>query len=272
VPFARGKSRSRPPEEVLDEARALFDSGFGEVILTGVHVGRYGEDFSARCSLADLLKRMIESTDNGRIRISSLDPDEIDDDMVRLFSDPGICRHLHLSLQSGSENVLEMMERSGGVKDHADLITKISQKVPGISIGADIIAGFPGETDADFEETLDLVNSLPFTYLQVFPYSQRPGTKAAAMKEQLPFKTRKSRAARLQGISAERRANFYGSQVGQSLDVIVVSKRADREGYVKCISDNYVPVMLKGRDLKYRNMYNAVITSADKDKVYGTIA
>lgn len=272
VPFARGASRSVSEGKIIDDVENLSNSGFNEIILTGVHVGRYGEDLKPRNSFTELMSRLLAASNGVRFRISSLDPDDIDERFTELFSDKRVCRHLHLSLQSGSDAVLRMMSRSAGVRRYAAAVAKIAEKISGISIGADIITGFPGETNELFEETMNFVKDMPFAYLHVFPYSPRKGTKAVSMKDQVPVTTRKERAKELLEISATKRAAFYESQIGKRLDVIIVSKEPDNKGLVKGISDNYLPVMIRSKDLQYRGRYEAVISRAGTERVYGNIA
>ncbi len=263
VPAARGPARSVSVDHVLTGVKKLEAQGFKEVVLTGIHIGRYGRDLKEGGTLAGLIEEMLALTDSCRIRITSLDPDEVEDGLVRLLSHPRVCRHLHLSLQSGSDAVLEMMMRRKGAAVYAERIEGLAKEVPGIAIGADIITGFPGETVAHFEETKALVERLPFAYLHVFPYSQRPGTPAATMKDQVPVAVRRSRARELLEISARKRDAFYKSRIGERLDVIIVSKRPNGEGLVKGIGDNYVPVYLCGDGLKYREIYNVEICTIE---------
>lgn len=263
VPAARGPARSTPVDRVLTGVKKLEAQGFKEVILTGIHIGRYGRDLKEGGTLAGLIGEILAVTNGCRIRISSLDPDEVEDGFVRLLSHPRVCRHLHLSLQSGSDAVLEMMLRRKGVTAYAERIEALAKEVPGIAIGADIITGFPGETVADFEETRALVERLLFAYLHVFPYSPRPKTKAASMKDQVPVAVRRSRARDLLEISARKRDAFYKSRIGERLDVIIVSKKPDDEGMVQGISDNYVPIVLSGGQFEYRGIYNVEVCSVN---------
>jgi len=271
VPHARGESRSVKPADVQNDVKKLLKAGHREIILTGVHIGQYGKDLTPQISAAGLIQKLLDETDNCRFRISSLDPDEMGDEMIKVLGHPGVCRHVHLSLQSGSDEVLEMMGRRSGMNDYEKLIQRLAVQVPGIAIGADIITGFPGETEGLFEQTVKFVERMPFAYLHVFPYSPRPMTRAATMSDQVPVPVRTQRAKRLMEISEKKRAVFYEGQLGKKAGVVIVSKRADREGRFKGISDNYLPLMIPGKGLKYREVYNVTITKFDKGNIYGTI-
>ncbi len=272
VSFARGPSRSAPIDDVRNEADALSAAGHREIILTGVHVGRYGRDLNPRTSLPKLISDLSGSVKNCRIRVSSLDPDEIDDETVYAISTPAVCRHVHLSLQSGCDEVLEMMGRTPGAARYLKTIESLTVRIPGVAVGADIITGFPGETDEYFKKTRNFVEQAPLAYLQVFPYSRRPGTDAESMKDQIPVSVRKERAKKLLEISAAKRAAFYQSQIGKTLAAIVVTKASDKKGNLKAVSDNYVPILVPAGRLKYREIYNVEVMRSDKDKAYGNHA
>lgn len=269
VPFARGPSTSVPVEHVVHESMEFEMLGWREIILTGVHIGRYGRDLKPSVSLCDLISRILDQTHNCRIRLSSLDPDEIGHDLIALFSNQRICRHLHLSLQSGSDEVLTMMNRAPHIKQYSQFVTSLPSRIPGIAIGADIIAGFPGETDDHFEQTRSFVESHPFAYLHIFPYSKRPGTKAAEMPGQVPHKIIRGRAACLLKISKAKRNAFYERHIGETLDAVIVSKKRDASGTSKGVTDNYIPVHVTGSKHTYREISHVGITHVDQGRVCG---
>jgi threonylcarbamoyladenosine tRNA methylthiotransferase MtaB len=273
VSTARGKSISVSVQDVIRKRDELIDAGFKEIVLTGIHIGRFGSDLEPRTSLARLVAELADHPGRFKIRVSSLDPEEADDETIAALNHPKVCRHVHLSLQSGSNMVLRMMDRGGDVKYYAERVKFLAQAIPGISIGADVIAGFPGETDELFDETKRFVEGLPFTYLHVFPFSPRPGTKAAAMQNQVPERIRKERAGELKKISDRKRENFYRSQKGEILEAVIVSKRPDKEGRFSAVSDNYIPVMVKGKGVKYKDMVSVSIDDyyADEKCLTGSV-
>lgn len=251
---ARGASRSLPVSEVLRERNSLIKEGFKEIILTGVHIGYYGKDLNPPSSLASLLDKLTQGIDSCRFRVSSLNPYELDEQMISLFSHPQICSHLHLSLQSGCDEILERMNRKTGVESYLKNIKNLKSKVPDIAIGADIIVGFPGETQDNYNQTLYFVRNAPITYLHVFPFSPRPGTKAYKMADQVPEAIRKKRMREMKAVSLEKRRAFFDSQLGRDLEIVVVSKRPNKDGLIKGISHNYIPVYVKDAKAKYREI------------------
>lgn len=267
IPFARGKSRSIPPDNLLGEAKILVNNGFKEIILTGIHIGRYGYDLTPKISLADLSKRLLKINGDFHLRLSSLDPDEINDEIIELLQDPRVCRHLHISLQSGSGNILKAMGRSSKLDDYSKVISLIVSKIPGIAIGTDVITGFPGESGSLFNETFEYLSNLPISYLHVFPYSARPGTIAAAMPCQVPTGLKKERVRLLKNLSQRKRLVFYNSQVGSELCVIITSKRADKNGFHKGVSDNYLTLLVKDEKIKYKDALrcriNEIVSKGD---------
>lgn len=246
VPFARGRSRSVPSQEVLEGVRRLVDGGFHEIVLTGIHLGAYGLDLSSRESLELLVRRILEETPLQRLRIGSLDPNEIDESMISLFSrSPRICHHFHIPLQSGCDTVLERMGRPYDSAYFRTLLEKIIAAMPDAFIGSDIIAGFPAETDHEFEATCALVEDLPLADLHVFPYSLRPRTRAASMPGHLPASVIHGRAARLRSIAGRKKELFLERAVGQ--EILVLGQQFDQHaGMVRGISRNYIQAEFPG--------------------------
>ena len=224
IPFGRGPNRSVPIGVVVAQARALVDAGFQEIVLTGVDIVSYGPDLPGRPRLGQLARRLLAQVpDLARLRLSSLDPAAIDEDLWRLIADePRLMPHLHLSLQAGSDLILKRMKRRHLTADARDTIARARAARPGIAIGADLIAGFPTETEALFQETLDFVtdNALPF--LHVFPYSERPGTAAARMPA-VPKPARKERAARLRAAGEVASQEFLATLHGQVVSILTES-------------------------------------------------
>src|SRR5262249_3043298 len=228
IPFVRGKSRSLPSPQVVDEIRRLADSGHREVVLSGINLGMYGRDLSPRVEFEDLLRRILDETPLSRLRISSIEPMDVTQDLVELFaSTDRLARHFHMPLQSGSDRILAAMHRWYRAEHYARRVQLIHERLPHAAIGADVIAGFPAETADDHAATLAFIEALPFTYLHVFSYSRRPGTKAVALSNQLPGAVIKRRARELRSLGERKAATFHRSQMGRHLRVLTVHPSED---------------------------------------------
>ena len=242
IPAARGNSRSMNPEDVMYEFEKLIKNGYKEIILTGVNVGDYGRNY--KTDLYSLLKRMIAITGNFRIRISSIEPNLLSDEILKLTSDSEkLCSHFHIPLQSGSKKILRLMQRRYKAEDYRELIFKAKDSVEDLGIGVDVIAGFPGETEEDFLETYNFLNELPVSYLHVFTYSERPGTKAINLPGAVDIFERKKRNNMLRILGEKKRYQFYREMEGKELNVLFESE--DNEGMIKGFSSNYVRVIHK---------------------------
>jgi threonylcarbamoyladenosine tRNA methylthiotransferase MtaB len=239
IPFGRGPSRSVPMGAVVAQVHALVEAGYQEVVLTGVDIASYGPDLPGTPALGQLVRRLLALVpDLPRLRLSSLDPAAIDDDLWRLLADePRLMPHLHLSLQAGSDLILKRMKRRHLCADARAAIDRARALRPGIAIGADLIAGFPTETDALFAETLAFVEAADLPFLHVFPYSERPGTPAARMPA-VPVPLRRERAARLREAGRHAARRFFAAQVGQT--IIVLTESGDT-GH----SEHFAPVRLR---------------------------
>ena len=217
----RGQSQSRPIEDVLADVRAAARGGVQEVVLTGVHLGSWGQDFESSEHLRTLVQTLLRRTDIARLRLSSLEPWDLDEAFFQLWRDePRLCRQLHLPLQSGCDRTLRRMARKTTQKSFARLVAAARAACPDIAITTDIIAGFPGETQAEFEETLAFVNAMQFSGAHVFTYSERPGTAAATMPNQVPHPLRKARNAELRAAVAISAAAYQQRHLGEVLDVL----------------------------------------------------
>lgn len=244
IPHARGRAVSRPLEESLKEARELVEAGFGEIILTGVNTGEYK---SGGCNFTDLVKRLAEIEGDFQIRISSLEPDLCDDELLELFSSSKIARFLHLPQQSGSERVLKQMRRSHSATEIRRVVSKIRRRIPEIHIGTDIIVGFPGESDEDFQETLALCEELKFANVHIFPFSQRDGTKAAEWlqsRELAPVhgSVIKERTGRLAELTKRHAQEYLAATAGREFRAIVENPGP---GEAKVITENFVKCSLE---------------------------
>jgi len=277
VPYMRGKIKSETPENVIKEIQSFHTQGFYEVVLTGIHIGKYGQDLRNE-NLVGLLRLILDKTDISRIRLSSIDPDEIGLDLIELIknSNGRICPHLHIPLQSGCNETLKRMERKYLTEDYERCLCKIKEEMPDIAIGADVITGFPNETDEEFDETRAFIEKMPITYLHVFSYSDREGTKAFDMKDKVAENVKKERTRVLRSISEQKRKEYLRSSLEKHVNVVFDRHKVivDDEEYWKGVSDNYINVLVEKRDFidnHYRvklidildeNMVGRVITRA----------
>lgn len=243
VPHARGPSRSLPPEEVERGLGRLAKAGHREVVLTGVHLGFWGRDFSPPLEFSRLLD-MAEGSGIPRIRLSSIEPLEITDGLIgRLGSETRLCPHLHIPLQSGSDKILKLMGRPYTVKHFKDKVNRALARVKGLCLGFDVIVGFPGETEDDFGDTFSLLEAIPFGYLHVFPFSPRKNTPAASMEGKVSPEVVKARAAALRDLSREKQKSFYEAQLGTLMAALPEGE--PKGGMLKARTRNYVPVSIK---------------------------
>ncbi len=241
IPSVRGLSRSVPPDTIVERVRDLGER-YREIVLSGVNLGRWGREPGARTRLADLLRRLLAETGIERLRLSSVEPMDLTDDLLGLMaSTPRICQHVHAPLQSGSDAVLRRMRRWYRARHYADRIRKARQWMPDAAIGADVMVGFPGETEAEFEESRAFIEDLPFTYLHVFTYSERPGTPAAAMPDPVPVRERRRRNRALRELAAAKNLEFRRGMFGKRLSAVTI------EDGGTALTGNYLKVRLSQR-------------------------
>jgi len=222
IPFVRGHSRSAPASQVVDQVRALA-SRYREIVLSGINLGRWGKEPGSPMRLAGLLRRLLAETDVERLRLSSVEPMDFSDDLLGILAEsPRMAPHVHAPLQSGCDRTLRRMHRKYRPRHYADRVLKARALMPLAAIGADVMVGFPGETDADFEESRAFMESLPFTYLHVFTYSQRPGTPAAEDAAQVPIPVRKERNRILRDLAAAKNLAFRKAMLGRTLSAITL--------------------------------------------------
>ncbi|MDH7512147.1 MAG: tRNA (N(6)-L-threonylcarbamoyladenosine(37)-C(2))-methylthiotransferase MtaB [Clostridiales bacterium] len=239
IPRVRGKSRSLSRGEILDQARTFVGQGFREIVLCGIHLSSYGHDLQLKSSLLDLLKNLNGLEGLGRVRLSSLDPRFLDDELLEFIASSRIiCPHFHLSLQHGSDRILRLMGRESRTADHGMVLSRLRQNSPEAALGADIIAGFPGETEEDFEAGYGFLERSPLAYLHVFSYSARPGTPAAS-RPQVPEDVKSRRSARLRNLAREKWLSFRLNFLGRKVDGIVIKKKA---GEAEVLTGNYINV------------------------------
>jgi threonylcarbamoyladenosine tRNA methylthiotransferase MtaB len=245
IPTARGLSRSVAPREVLEQVRALAGAGYREIVLTGIHLGGYGQDLLPRTDLTSLVETISASGVIPRLRLSSLDPREVPDRLLNAIASADvICDHLHICAQAGNDWILKQMRRNYDTVYYGELLRKVRELLPDAALGSDIIVGFPGETEERFTSSLEYFAALPLTYFHVFPYSERRGTTAAAMRDPIPAAVKKSRARRMRELGARKNREFCAKFIGRMVNVLVEDKLDKSTGFYRGFSRNYLPVTL----------------------------
>ena len=253
IPDARGPVRSLSPELVKEQLGELICAGYREVVLTGVHTSAYGKDLPVGINLAALLRDLVKMPGDFRIRLSSVEPVDVSEELLEVMaSSPRICRHLHLPLQSGDDEILEMMQRPYTTADYSELFLKAIKMIPDLAVTTDVMVGFPGETDRHFENTYDFIASLPFRDLHVFKYSPRPGTPAAEMSGQVKPRNKDERSRRLRELADTKARAFAEGALGETLDVLVERSYKKRPGYWQGITDNYLRVIFPSQEKELR--------------------
>jgi threonylcarbamoyladenosine tRNA methylthiotransferase MtaB len=249
VPYARGRSRSLPMKAVLEAIGRLKADGIHEIVLTGIHIGHYGLDLKPKTCLTDLLAAIERTALMERIRISSIEPAEVSDELIdRVAGSQVFCRHFHIPLQSGDNDVLKRMNRPYTRELFQNLVLKIHDRIPDAAIGADVLVGFPGESDAAFDQTFSLIESLPITYLHVFPFSPRKGTPAHGFSNHVPHATVKTRCSALRTLGKAKKKSFYRCHIGKEAEILIEGIRDESSGLLKGLTSNYIPVMVEGKD------------------------
>ena len=267
VPLVRGRSRSLPLNAALEQARRLLDAGFHELVVTGADLGSYGRDLGARALLPKLVEGILALGSTHRVRLSSIEPHKLDPEFVAMIgTEPRLCRHLHLPLQSGSDAVLDAMRRGYRASDYRALIERISARGP-VAIGADVIVGHPKEDEDEFQESLRFVEELPLTHLHVFRYSDRPGTAAARMGGAADGARARERAAALRAVGERKRAAFHRSLVGSTLAAIPEAP-GDRD-FIPAMSDLYATVRLSSPPPR-RGIVPVQVTACVNGELLGT--
>jgi threonylcarbamoyladenosine tRNA methylthiotransferase MtaB len=245
IPYARGGSRSAHPDEILHQVDGLVATGYQEIVLTGIHIGGYGADLDTPLSLNDLVRRIEAETDVHRIRLGSIEPTELTDELLAtVAASQVICPHFHVPLQAGNDRVLQRMERTYDTEFFARLLVRVRAALPTAAICLDVITGFPGETEQDFESAFNFISALPVTDLHVFPFSKRSGTPAASFPDQVPGDISKERAERLRVLAAEKCRTFAEGFIDKELEVVVESGK--KAGLLKGVSRNYLDIRFSG--------------------------
>lgn len=271
IPYARGNIASRDMDSIKEEAKRLAQNGYKEIVLTGIHVASYGKDLRNGTSLIDVIEEVAKTEGIERIRLSSMEPRHITRDFLERMKATGkACDHFHLSLQSGSDDILRAMNRKYDTKIFIEKVNLIREVFPNAGLTTDIIVGFPTETEENHEETKDFVKDIKFAKTHLFKYSKRDGTKAASMKPEVDGNVKKERLKELEAIEEVNRLNFLKNQIGKTLSVLFESK-SDMEGYKSGYSTNYLRVNVKD-DIGDNEIRNVLITEIKNDELIGILS
>ena len=268
IPSVRGRSRSLAPQRVVEQVRELEQSGYKEIVLSGINLGSYGRDISRGLTFLSLLERVLKETAIARLRISSIEPMDVSPELIRLVAEePRMAQHFHIPLQSGCNRILRLMSRRYWPSQYAERILAIREQIPNAGIGADVMVGFPGETDQDHAASAAFIESLPFTYLHIFPYSARPHTPAAATPQQVNGRVARERAQEIRSLLFPKRQTFLQAQVGRklsavTLDVFEANERAT-------LSSNYLKIVLPGSDLPPNTLLDVQVGRVHEGLLYG---
>lgn len=265
VPFVRGRETNLPAGQVIGEIRKRVSAGVKEAVLTGTEPGSYNDGGT---DLAGLLRRVLVETEIPRIRLSSLQPDEITPGLINLWQDSRLCPHFHISLQSGSDSVLKRMNRRYSTEEYRSAVALLKSRVPGAAVTTDIIAGFPGETEEEYRESLEICRKSGFARIHVFPFSKRPGTTAANMPDQVPDSIRKHRSQKLRILGRECAESFRQGFTGSVLDVLWEQRsRGDWSGY----TGNYIRVYTGSSDNLANRITPVKLAKPYRDGMWGEI-
>ncbi len=271
IPWSRGLSRSRSPESVLKQARQLVEAGYREIVLTGIHTGGYGDDLEDY-KLAHLLRDLDRVDGLRRVRISSIEASQITDDVIEVLNtSPKMCRHLHIPLQAGDDEVLKRMRRKYTTDEFAQKISKIHAAMPGVAVTTDVIVGFPGETEQMYRNGYRFMEQMGFAEMHVFPYSKRNGTPAARMEDQVDDETRHRRVHELIELSGRMRLDYARRFVGQVLDVIPERSKDRTDGRMAGHADNYLQVAFPGSEELTGRLCRVKLLEAGADESLGEL-
>jgi len=251
----------------------LVEAGHPEIVLIGTHLGQYGRDLPDGPDLVQVIEKLCRIPDLGRIRLSSIEPCEVPESLIDLVAGhPKVCRHLHIPLQSGCDSVLKRMARPYDAAFYAELVRRTHLVDPGICLGADVIVGFPGETQEEFATTLKMLQALPLSYLHVFTYSVRPGTPAAEMPDQVDYETKRARNHVLRDLSEAKRASFARSMIGADLETVLERPAKHEPGVLDGLTDNYLRVYTEGSADLLHTLRTVVATAATDGYLRGSLA
>lgn len=269
IPYARGRLKSRKQKDAIEEIKHLVDRGYREVVLTGIHLGNYGKDLHDGTSLSSLVNELLKIPDLLRIRLGSIESVELSEELIHLMnSEPRVCRHLHLPIQSGSDDVLRAMNRHYRLAEYKNLIADLRKRIPDLALTTDLIVGFPGETEENFKETLATLEELKFSAIHIFPYSQRTGTPAATYPNQVLPEIKKERVHRVQELEKKLSAAYRRRFLGKSVRVL---SEEEKNGCFEGLSDEYIRVYLKGEGIERGKIYSVKINSLTEDGLSGVV-
>jgi len=272
VPTVRGPGRSASPQDILAEVRRIIRLGYQEIVVTGIHLGTYGRKLSQRTSLVELLKRILETPGLGRLRLSSIEPMSFSRGIVELASTyRNFAPHFHIPMQSGSDRILRRMRRPYSALRFLELLQQIRAKIPAAGLGTDVIVGYPGETDRDFEKTGELIEASPLSYVHVFPFSAREGTDACQMKDKVADPVIYERARILRALSHDKSFAFRRSFVGRILPALSLS-REEEAGESVALTENYIHVRMPGMPVPPNRLIEIRVCEVQKDATYGAFA
>ena len=267
IPSVRGRSRSATAEAVIREIRALEDR-FPEIVLTGINLGRWGRDLDGRPRLVKLLRGILAETSVRRVRLSSVEPMDWSEDLIELMAtSERIAQHVHIPLQSGSDAVLRRMRRRYRVRHYESRLALVRRRMPLAAIGADVMVGFPGETDEEFEHTRAFIDRMPFTYLHVFSYSSRDGTEAAAMSAQVPKSVKRVRSRVLRELIDRKNLEFRRNLLGSTVSAVTL---AAGDGVPRALSENFVEIHLNSGDAEPSALTRVRIESVEAGRTVGS--
>lgn len=272
VPYARGRSRSLASQEVLKQVDIFAAQGFKEIVVTGIHVGKYGFDLDEGTTLLGLIDLATKQHPDIRFRLSSLEPGEVRDELLDLMRErQNFMPHFHIPLQSGDNRILKKMNRRYKAEEFAERIVKIKGKIAHAAIGIDVLVGFPGEDDAAFNNTLSLLKELPVTYLHVFPYSKRPGTPAAGMAAHIPTQVKNERVALLRNLDQQKKEFFYCQHLGTSHKVLAENNN-NKFKLMRGFTENYIPVLFSAPEAMSNQILDVTLEKIDKNLVFGKLS
>jgi threonylcarbamoyladenosine tRNA methylthiotransferase MtaB len=272
VPYTRGRSRSLPLAGVLEQTAVFSEQGYRELVITGINVGKYGLDLSEGETIYSLLDRLCRDFPGLRLRLSSIEPTEVNDQLLELMDrHANFMPHLHIPLQSGDDQVLARMNRRYDRAEFAAVIQRVRRSLPAAAIGCDVLGGFPGETEEEAENTYRLLADLPVSYLHVFPYSRRPSTLAASMREQLPGPVKEARVRRLRALDAEKRQAMYANNIGR-VHQVLVERRQSKTGLLQGFSENYLPILFAGGSGLIRKVVPVRLVAVEDGQPMGLLA
>jgi threonylcarbamoyladenosine tRNA methylthiotransferase MtaB len=267
IPFVRGRSRSLPPDDVVRQVQQLIRAGMKEIVLSGINLGSYGRDLAPKADLSATVRRILDETSLEQLRFSSIEPQDVTKEFITLAASAvRIAPHFHVPLQSGADRILRAMHRWYRAAHYAERIQLIRRMLPGAAIGADVIVGFPGETEEDFRATHEFIERLPFTYLHVFSFSARPGTKAAALGAAVRSQTIRDRARTLRALGQQKAAGFRAALAGCSMRALTLARGG--EGWTEALTGNYLKVRIPGPHPA--NEWHEVRLTADPQEIAGS--